>query len=154
MTAAARSPAEPVDSHASRFVERFADAWGRSDIDLLMALLSEDVVLRGPMLPTTVGKAAARVTFSRLLTAFPGLRATVHRWGSKGDVVFIEFTLRCTFGGRELSWPAVDRFVLSDGLATERVNYFDPLPLFMKILRRPRGWGGLVRARLFPSLRL
>jgi ketosteroid isomerase-like protein len=150
MAAATRS--DPLPGQASGFVDRFADAWGGSDIDRLMELLSEDVVLRQPMLPMTVGKAAARDAFARLLTAFPGLRATVHTWGAEGDVVFIEFTLSCTFGGRELSWPAVDRFVLRDGLAAERVNYFDPLPLFVKILSRPRGWGGLVRARLFPSL--
>jgi ketosteroid isomerase-like protein len=153
MSATAATRADPAQGDAPRFVERFADAWGHSDIDRLLALLTDDVVLRQPMLPTTFGKSAARDAFGRLFAAFPGLRATVHNWGAEGDVLFIEFTLTCSFGGRELSWPAVDRFLLRDGLAAERVNYFDPLPLFLKVLRRPRGLPGLLRARLFPSAR-
>jgi ketosteroid isomerase-like protein len=140
-------------SDASEFVERFADAWARSDITRLLALLDDDVVLRQPMVPTTTGKAAARGAFTRLFVAFPGLTATVRRWATEGDLVFIEFDLSCKFGGRELSWPAVDRFVLRDGLAAERVSYFDALPLFVKILTRPRGWRGLAQARMRPSFR-
>jgi ketosteroid isomerase-like protein len=139
-------------SSASEFVERFADAWGASDVDRLLALLADDVVLRQPMIPTTVGKAAARDAFTRLFVAFPGLTARVHRAADAGDLLFIEFTLGCSFGGRELSWPAVDRFLLRDGLAAERVSYFDALPLFLEILKRPRGWRDLARARLRPSL--
>jgi ketosteroid isomerase-like protein len=140
-------------SSASEFVERFANAWGASDVDRLLALLADDVVLRQPMVPTTVGKAAARDAFTRLFVAFPGLTATVHRWAAEGELTFIEFTLRSSFGGRELSWPAVDRFLLRDGLAAERVSYFDALPLFLKILMRPRGWPGLARARMRLSFR-
>jgi ketosteroid isomerase-like protein len=140
-------------STVADFVERFAAAWRNSDLERLMALLADEVVLKQPMLPTTVGKAAGREAFAKLFEAFPGLTATVHNWGAEGNIVFIEFTLSCTFGGRELSWPAVDRFVLRDGLVAERVNYFDALPLFFRILARPRGWASLARARMRPSLR-
>jgi len=143
---------DPVPD-AARFVDGFAEAWGSSDIEKLLALLADDVTLKQSLLPTTVGKPAAREAFSRLFTAFPGLRATVHDWAASGDVVFISFTLSCDFGGRELSWPAVDRFVLRDGLAAERINYFDPMQLLIGILRRPRGWRNLARARLIPSFR-
>jgi ketosteroid isomerase-like protein len=140
-------------SSASEFVDGFASAWGKSDVDGLLALLTDDVVLRQPMIPTTSGKAAAREAFSRLFVAFPNLTATVHRWAADQDLLFIEFTLHCSFGGRPLSWPAVDRFVLRDGLAAERVSYFDAMPLFLEILKRPRGWRDLARARLRPSFR-
>ena len=105
------------------------------------------------MLPTTRGKEAARKAFTRLFTAFPGLRGTVHDWVARDDVLYIDFTLSCDFGGRELSWPAVDRFVLRDGLALERINYFDSMLVFVQILKRPRGWRNLARARLIPSFR-
>jgi ketosteroid isomerase-like protein len=153
MAVSAKSTDSAPGADAARFVDGFADAWGGSDIDALLALLADDVVLAQPMLPTTVGKAAAREAFSRLFTAFPGLRATVHDWAAQGDVVFIEFTISCDFGGRELAWRAVDRFVLRDGLAAERISYFDPMPLFIGILTRPRGWRKLARARLIPSFR-
>jgi steroid delta-isomerase-like uncharacterized protein len=136
---------------AGEFVERFASAWATSDLEALMALLADDVVLIQPMMPATVGKAQSREEFSRLFALIPDLHATVHRWAARGQVVFIEFTLTGTLGGRELSWPAVDRFLIRDGLAAERVSYFDPLPLGVHALRRPRAWGRLLRARFRPS---
>lgn len=33
-----------------------------------------------------------------------------------------------------------DRFALEDGLITERLVYFDPLPLLRHMLRHPRRW--------------
>src|SRR5204862_281180 len=81
------SRGEVPASDAASFVEGFADAWGKSDVDLLLALLTDDVVLRQPALPDVQGKAAARETFTKLFRAFPGLHAIVHRWAAHGDVV-------------------------------------------------------------------
>jgi hypothetical protein len=116
-----------------------------------MALLADDVVLIQPMMPVTVGKAESRKEFSRLFGLIPDLHATVHRWAAHEQVVFIEFTLIGTLGGREVSWPAVDRFLMHDGLVAERVSYFDPLPLGVHVLKRPRAWGRLLRSRFRPS---
>ncbi|MEA2468654.1 MAG: hypothetical protein QOJ57_2780, partial [Thermoleophilaceae bacterium] len=74
------------------------------------------------------------------------------RWSATGDVVFIEFTLAGTFGGRPIAWDAVDRFVLRDGLAAERVSYFDALPLAIEMAMRPRGWRSLVSSGFRPQL--
>jgi ketosteroid isomerase-like protein len=138
---------------AAKFVEGFAEAWGRSDVDMLLALLTEDIVLIQPLMAPVEGKAAARDSFARLFKLLPDLRAEVHRWAADGDLVFIEFTLEGTFGGRRVSWPAVDRFFLQDGLARERVSYFDPGPLLIHTLRRPRGWRRLVSSGFRPSFR-
>ena len=147
------SPPKPAaPSGAAVFVDRFAAAWSTCDPERLLELLTDDVVLRQPGLPDTQGKAAARDAFSRLFRAFPDLHAIVHRWAANGDVVFIEFTLATTFGGRELSWPAVDRFLLRDGLAAERVNYFDARRFLIEILKRPRGWRRLATSGLRPTL--
>jgi ketosteroid isomerase-like protein len=137
---------------AAEFVKRFEQAWARSSADALVELLTDDVVLRQPSLPDTVGKAAAHKAFTQVFQAFPGLTATVHRWAADGDLVFIEFTLSGEFGGRRLSWPAVDRFFLRDGLIAERVNYADGGKLFAEILKRPRGWRRLIGSGLRPRL--
>jgi ketosteroid isomerase-like protein len=117
-----------------------------------VALLADDVLLIQPMMPATAGRAACRDQFSRLFRLIPDLRAKVHRWAARDDVVFIEFTLSGTFGGRELSWPAVDRISLRDGLVRERISYFDAAPLGLEILKRPRGWRRLLSSRFRPSL--
>ena len=125
---------------AAEFVERFERAWSRSSADALVELLTEDVVLKQPTLPDTVGRQAAYEAFRRVFQAFPDLKLTVHRWAAQGDLVFVEFTLHGEFGGKQLSWPAVDRFFLRDGLIAERVNYADGSRLLVEILKRPRGW--------------
>jgi ketosteroid isomerase-like protein len=137
---------------AAEFVNRFERAWARSSADALVELLTDDVVLKQPSMPDTVGKAAAHQAFTRVFRAFPGLTATVHRWAADGDLVFIEFTLSGEFGGRRLSWPAVDRFFLRDGLIAERVNYADGGRLFAEIVKRPRGWRRLIASGLRPRL--
>ncbi len=137
---------------AAEFVNRFERAWAGSSADALLELLTDDVVLKQPSMPDTVGKAAAHEAFTRVFRAFPGLTATVHRWAADGDLVFIEFTLSGEFGGRRLSWPAVDRFFLRDGLIAERVNYADGGRLFAEIVKRPRGWRRLIASGLRPRL--
>jgi ketosteroid isomerase-like protein len=137
---------------AADFVQRFERAWAQSSADALVEVLTDDVVLRQPAMPDIVGKAAAHETFKRLFRAFPGLTVTVHRWAAREDVVFIEFTLRGEFGGRPLQWPAVDRFVVRNGLAAERVSYFDGAELFLEILKRPRGWRRLAASGMRPKL--
>jgi steroid delta-isomerase-like uncharacterized protein len=141
-----------VESGAAEFVERFEQAWSRSSADALIELLTDDVVLKQPTLPDTVGKAAAHEQFTRVFRAFPDLKAKVHRWAAEGDVVFIEFTLHGDFGGKQLSWPAVDRFFLRDGLIAERVNYADGSNLLFQILKRPRGWRRFAASGLRPKL--
>jgi hypothetical protein len=50
-------------------------------------------------------------------------------------------------GGRPLESPLVDRFVVGDdGRASERVTYFDPLPLLAAVAGRPSAWWRFVRS--------
>ena len=100
------------DAEAAAFVDRFESAWAKSKLDALVELLTDDVVLIQPAMPSTRGKQEARKVFSRLLRLIPDLHVEVHRWAARDEVVFIEFTPVGTFGGREVSWPAVDRFLL------------------------------------------
>jgi ketosteroid isomerase-like protein len=125
------------DIRGAAFVRRFADFWSAPDPDRLGAVLTSDVTLIQPMAPPTHGLTAAQEAFRRLFVLVPDLRGTVDRWSASGDVVFIEFRLHGTFGGRAIEWPAVDRFTLRGDLGSERVSYFDPTPLLPHLARRP-----------------
>jgi ketosteroid isomerase-like protein len=140
-------------AQAAEFVERFTDAWQRHSAEPLNALLTDDVVLIQPLMPRLSGKAAARREFERLFRLIPDLHADVHGWASDNDVVFVDFTLRGTFGGAEISWPVVDRIRLRDGLVAERVSYFDAVPLLVQAIKRPSGWRRLASAGLRLRLR-
>jgi hypothetical protein len=122
---------------AEDFVRRFTEYWRAPDPDRLPGLLTDDVRLVQPLSPTTEGMAAARAGFRRLIAQFPDIHAVVDRWSGDDQYVFIEFRLRATIGRTLVEWPAVDRFTLRGDKASERVSYFDPLPLVGQLLRHP-----------------
>ena len=118
-----------ADVHAD-FVARFTEFWRAPDPEALPRLLSDDVHLEAPATPTTDGMAAAKEVFANLIAVLPDIHADVQRWGSHEAGVFIEFTLRATVGAGEVAIPAVDVMLIgADGLATQRISYFDPRPL-------------------------
>ena len=132
---------------AAEFVEGFRRYWSAPSLDGLSALLAPDVTLVQPLAPRIRGLDEVRRQFGAIFAWLPDLRAEVDRWSSAGNVVFIEFRLRATIGGRPFEWPVIDRFLLrDDGLAVERVTYFDPLPLLAAAASRPSGWRQLWRS--------
>jgi ketosteroid isomerase-like protein len=138
---------------AAEFVAGFASSWAAPTVASHSALWADDIVLVQPLMPRAAGRAASEDAFARLFRLIPDLHATVHRWAEADDgVVFVEFTLKGTFGGRPLEWDAVDRFVLRDGLAVERVSYFDAMPVAVEMALRPRGWRRLATAGFRPSV--
>lgn len=136
-------------SDPADFVARFAAYWRAPSVEGLDALLAEDVRLIAPLTPTTDTLAAGKRAFAAVLALTPDLSAEVDRWGAIEAGVLIEFTLSGSTAGVPISWPAVDRISLrEDGLASERVSYFDTTPLILTILRHPRTWPAFVRSRL------
>ncbi|MEA2626624.1 MAG: hypothetical protein QOD06_2669 [Candidatus Binatota bacterium] len=151
MTAASASPEErtgaPEELRARDFVAGFRDFWAAPSLDGFGRLLAPDVVLAQPLAPRMCGLDEVRRHFATIFAWLPDLSGEVDRWSAEGDVVFIEFRLRATIGGRPFQWPLVDRFVLGeDGRATERVSYFDPMPVLAAAATRPRGWARLWRS--------
>lgn len=133
---------------AAQFVDSFADFWSAPSVDELGGLLAADVVLRQPLGPTTRGLQAGQRAFAKIFAAIPDLHAEVDRWGVTRDGVLIEFRLIGMVGGRSVEWPVVDRFVLDEGFAKERVSYFDPATLLRAVATRPSSWGRFLRSRL------
>lgn len=134
---------------AADFARRFAEYWKAPTPAGLSTVLAERVRLVTPMMPTTHTLADGQREFAALFESIANLTAEVHRWGVTDDGVLIEFTLSGVAGGKPISWDAVDRFVVGeDGLATERVSYFDAMPIVLTAVRRPRAWPAFLRSRL------
>lgn len=126
---------------AEDWVNAFAHVWERPKerLDALLALLSDDVVLRGPVKPpVTEGKTDSARAFRRYLRALPDLRGEVRRWSYRQGALFIEMEFEATIGGHKVRWPNVDRFLFEKGEAVERVAFFDSAVLQKAFTRNLR----------------
>jgi ketosteroid isomerase-like protein len=93
-----------------------------------------------------VGRRAFRERFVRpIFSLIDDLRGTVESWAAADEVVLIELTLTGSVAGRPFRLAVVDRVTLRDGLAAERVSYFDPTPLLLAVASRPTAWPRFLR---------
>ena len=137
------------ESGAADFARRFAEFWAAPSPERLDTVLGPQARLVAPVAPTTHTLEDGKRVFADLFELIPDLTAEVSRWGATEDGVLIEFTFHGTAGGGPISWSAVDRFVLGeDGLATERISYFDSAPIALALARRPRAWPSFGRMQL------
>lgn len=131
------------------WVRLFDEVWEapRARLERLLALLSDEIVLKAPTRPpVSRGKEAGRRAFLRAFRAFPDLHARSKRWASSGDVLFVEMTFTATIAGEVFSWDSVDRFIFRNGEAIERIAFFqDSTAVARRLRRRPAGWRQLYR---------
>ncbi|WP_110319157.1 nuclear transport factor 2 family protein [Mycolicibacterium moriokaense] len=128
----------PSDPEA--FVNKFVDFWSSPSPQRLPELLHPNVVLMQPLAAPMIGIQAAQAEFRRFCYCLPDLRAHVDHWCADGNLVYIEFRLQARIGGDVIAWPNVNRLILHDGKAIERVTYFDPLAILPTLLRHPSLW--------------
>jgi hypothetical protein len=127
-------------SDAAEFVARFIAYWRAPTPAGLEKVLAPRARLVAPLMATTETREEGIRAFAGLFELVENMSAEVHRWGATEDGVLIEFTVTGRAGGKPISWHAVDRFVVGeDGLATERVSYFDSAPLALTMAARPPG---------------
>lgn len=135
-------------SEAADLVERFAEAWSKMNPDAFTPLFHPDVHLIHPIERDTHGVDEARELMRRTMAVVPDLRYDVQGWATGSGHVIIWGRLHGTVGGDPIEWPLVDRIKMEDGLIRERVAYFDPLPIFATLIRRPRAWPPYLRTQL------
>lgn len=142
---------------AERYVETFAACWKQDDAETFLAdfcsSMHEDIRLIQPLVPPSHGHAAFRREFARLRRFVPNFQGEVKHWAWSGEVLYIELELRGTLGNRQVSWRLIDRFRLDEqGQCRERISFFDPLPLLLRIALLPGGWPRLLRSGMVGSM--
>jgi steroid delta-isomerase-like uncharacterized protein len=91
------------DSEADsyKFLDRFADAWNRHDLDVLMSMMTDDCVFEasaGPQVDgqRSEGKVAVRAAFAAVFEAFPDAHWANARHFITGDRGVSEWTFTGT----------------------------------------------------------
>jgi hypothetical protein len=136
------APSDPAE-----FVAKFVDFWNNPSPQRLPELLAPEVVLTQPLAAPMIGIQAAQAEFRRFCCCLPDLRGEVDQWCGDGNLIFIEFRLQTRVRGDVIEWRNVNRVVLHEGKAIERVTYFDPLAILPSLLRHPSLWWRWWRSR-------
>jgi limonene-1,2-epoxide hydrolase len=122
-----------VTSHAA-LVRDFIAAWGRADLDAIMAFLTEDCVYHNMPLDPVRGTAAIR----GVLQGFAGMASEID-WvllalaETETGVVLTERTDRFLIAGSWVELPVMGAFEIRDGRIAAWRDYFD-LAQFQKQL--------------------
>ncbi|WP_137920465.1 nuclear transport factor 2 family protein [Hydrogenophaga sp. 2FB] len=90
-----------VPEVTTEFLQAFADAWNRHDVDALMSFMTEDCVFESSAGPDAcgaryVGREAVRAAFSDVWAVFPDAHWADARHCVQGDRGVSEWTFRGT----------------------------------------------------------
>jgi len=147
-------------SPAERYVARWREGWsygaGKRCLDEHARTIRDERTLYiQPLFDAVTGEQGMRKLFEGIFALIPDLRAEIDHWVVDEGIAFIEFTLTGTLGGRPIRLRGVDRMQLDGEQLVLRESYFDPLPLLIALLTRPRAWPRALRnTRAHPLPRL
>jgi ketosteroid isomerase-like protein len=124
------------------FVVAFVEGWTRSQpdgfIEFFRPLCHPEVIADQPLLPAAVGPEAYMASFRSTFALLRDMHPQVLTTACTEDTAFIESHVTATIGGRQVSFDVADRFELRDGLIYRRQAFFDPTPIIIGVLLRPR----------------
>ena len=151
-TASQRVPAgaEPPSADALTWVDTFTEFWRPGAAETWRAryrdVFHPEVRLIQPLSPPAVGHEGVQQWMDSVFGLIPDLHADVEGWSATGNVLYVDFVLKGTVGGKPIAWRACDRITIEDGLLLERESYFDGMALLGQLLARPRAWPAIARS--------
>ena len=89
----------------------------------------EDGVILNPGMDRPIARREIPGDYQLLLAVAPDLRQNRVSWAGDDELLYIEWQATGSIAGRPLSLPAVDRWLLDGGLASEGVASFDSVTL-------------------------
>ena len=123
-----------------RFVEEYQS--GDHDVAVAEAILGDDFVDHCPFGPFPPDRNGVLALFAMFFTAFPDLRAEIHRQVADGDLVTTHKTFHGTHEGEFMGIPptgatiafdVIDILRVIDGQMREHWNVVDSLTLMQQV---------------------
>jgi hypothetical protein len=150
-------PPSMAASAEERYVARWREAWSHGDVEPCLnehaaMIRDEQTMYIQPLFDAYVGERGMRRVFGRVFALIPDLTAELDHWLVAEGIAFIEFTLTGTLGGKPIRWRVVDRMRLDGEQLAGVETYYDPLPLLIALLTRPRAWPRTLRAMRLHTL--
>jgi limonene-1,2-epoxide hydrolase len=114
------SDEQPID-----IVQRFCDAWGRKDLDEIVAFFSDDAVYHNIPLAPVVGPDQIRATIEGFSGGVEKIEFIVDNIAADGGTVLTERRDIFTFANGVIDLPVMGTFEVTDGKISAWRDYFD-----------------------------
>jgi limonene-1,2-epoxide hydrolase len=111
---------QPID-----VVRRFCEAWGRKELDEIVAFFSDDAVYHNIPLAPVVGPDQIRATIEGFSGGVDKIEFRVDNIAADGDTVLTERHDIFTFANGEIDLPVMGTFEVRGGKITAWRDYFD-----------------------------
>jgi steroid delta-isomerase-like uncharacterized protein len=129
------------------FINRYNDAWGRHDVEAILALHTDDSVFENHTTgDVNVGKEAIGRAITGIFAVFPDLSFETRRQYVRDDLVVQEWTARGTHLGkmsrsgidveptrRSVEYRGMDVIPIRDGLVARKDVYSDGVTLLRQL---------------------
>ena len=114
------SEEQPID-----VVRRFCDAWGRKDLEEIVAFFSDDAVYHNIPLAPVVGPEQIRATIEGFSGGVEKIVFRVDSIAADGGTVLTERHDIFTFANGEIDLPVMGTFEVREGKIAAWRDYFD-----------------------------
>jgi limonene-1,2-epoxide hydrolase len=130
------TPTGTTQTSAATLVIEFLRALERSDLDLALSMVAEDLVYINVSLPTIRGRSGLDRAFRPLMgPGRGGFAVHFHHVATDGDVVLTDRTDELSFGRFRARFWVYGRFVVRDGQIALWRDSFDWLDVTIGMLR-------------------
>lgn len=120
------------------FIEAYLDNWRKTPPDLNDVFHPEGTLLPpGDSEPLDVAGAQRMVEGTR--KAIPDVSLEVLHWAERDGHIFIEWEMKGTIRGKQVSWRGINRNLLRGPKSIEAVSYWDRQSLFDQVGATPAG---------------
>jgi hypothetical protein len=116
-----------------QFVTRFGDIWATVEPERFAELYTDGGWLLHPGMTQPL-PASEVVSYMRgVKAAAPDIGLVVADWASRGNVLYIDWTMHASLQGRQVSWIGADKCVLRGDRAISITAFFDAHPLWLAV---------------------
>ena len=109
----------------TQVVQAFCDAWGRRDLDAIIAAVTDDCVYHNIPMDPVVGPEAIRTFIEGFTTGVDKIEFRMLNIGAAGDVVFTERVDVFAYPDKTVELPVAGIFEVRGGKIAAWRDYFD-----------------------------
>ena len=111
------------------FIRRYTAAWASREPGVMAPMWHPNGELHHPVLSAPIFGELVAANNDNTKRQIPGFEWSLLDWASQGDIVFLHWRNRATFGGKRHEWTGVDRMELRDGRIVREDVYFDTVAI-------------------------